>query len=82
MNKFYRYEISIQEDGAREPEVTCGIVIASSLGDAADKVADGFAKNPDYDVIYVKTELLAPPDDDILILNKDLIDKIAEEVIW
>ncbi|MCM1323930.1 MAG: hypothetical protein NC218_07200 [Acetobacter sp.] len=82
MNKFYRYEISIQEEGEEKPNVTYGIVIATSLGDAADKVANGFTRQPDYDVIYVKTESLAPPEDDILILNKDLVDKIAEEVIW
>ncbi len=78
--KFYRYKILI-EDGTNEKELTHGIVIGKSLGDAADRVANSFSNNVDYEVTYVKVELIAP-DDDVLILNKNLIDKIAKEVIW
>lgn len=79
--RFFRYEICL-EDASGVREITYGIVIGNSLGDAADKVANAFSNDVDHEVAYVKTELLAPDDDGVLILGKDLIDKIAEEVIW
>ena len=78
--KFYRYEI-LTEDITGARDTSYGIAIGTSLGDAADRVADSFSNDIDHEVIHVKVELLAP-DEGVLLLDKDLIDKIAEEVIW
>lgn len=76
--RFYRYKITMTDD------TFYGIVVGSSLGDAADRVVYSFCTDDkaNEEITAIEIGLLAPDEDGVLLLNKTLLDEIADDIIW